>query len=194
MPKLYSEQQRQEIRRRLRRAAEQSIAARGIRKTTVDELVRSADIPKGTFYLFYSSKEKLIFEVLERAQREFERREEERWAQLPPGASCDEVTGAAWALLREARELPLLRTLCGAEIDCLAQKLPPALLEAHFKADQERAAAMLEKLAHGRSVNARAFSAARQALFRCAFAGDGAAGGDAGLHLLLRGLILQLTG
>lgn len=35
----------------------------GVKKTTVDELVKRVSIPKGTFYLFYPSKEQLFFDV-----------------------------------------------------------------------------------------------------------------------------------
>ena len=37
----------------------------GIRRTTVDEIVKRVNIPKGTFYLFYKSKELLLFEVIQ---------------------------------------------------------------------------------------------------------------------------------
>lgn len=36
---------------------------KGVKKTTVDELVKRAGIPKGTFYLFYPSKEMLLFDA-----------------------------------------------------------------------------------------------------------------------------------
>lgn len=36
----------------------------GVRKTSVDELVRKVNIPKGTFYLFFPSKEDLIYDVI----------------------------------------------------------------------------------------------------------------------------------
>ena len=36
---------------------------KGVKKTTVDELVKRTGIPKGTFYLFYPSKEMLLFDV-----------------------------------------------------------------------------------------------------------------------------------
>ena len=56
MPKTYSEQEREYIDKRLREEAMNCMAAYGIRKTTVDELVRRVRIPKGTFYLFMSPK------------------------------------------------------------------------------------------------------------------------------------------
>lgn len=62
MPKIYSEEERSEIVRRLKNGADELIREKGVKKTTVDELVRRAGIPKGTFYLFYPSKEMLLFE------------------------------------------------------------------------------------------------------------------------------------
>lgn len=48
-------------------AAESVLRARGYRSTTVDEVVREAGVAKGTFYLYFESKEQLFLEVLERA-------------------------------------------------------------------------------------------------------------------------------
>ena len=62
MPKIYSETERTDIKDNLKREANILMIERGIKKTTVDELVKRAGIPKGTFYLFYPSKEMLLFE------------------------------------------------------------------------------------------------------------------------------------
>ena len=50
MPKSYSEQEREYIRERLKEEAAQCLAKYGVRRTTVDEIVRRVKIPKGTFY------------------------------------------------------------------------------------------------------------------------------------------------
>ena len=65
MPKIYSETERTDIKNNLKREANILIIKRGIKKTTVDELVKRAGIPKGTFYLFYPSKEMLLFECIQ---------------------------------------------------------------------------------------------------------------------------------
>ena len=53
MPKSFTPEERGYIVRRLQKEATACLAQYGIRHTTVDELVRRAGIPKGTFYLFY---------------------------------------------------------------------------------------------------------------------------------------------
>ena len=65
MPKIYSEVERTDIKDNLKREANILMIERGIKKTTVDELVKRAGIPKGTFYLFYPSKEMLLFECIQ---------------------------------------------------------------------------------------------------------------------------------
>lgn len=62
MPKIYSDKERTDIIERLKNEANLLMQEKGVKKTTVDELVKRAGIPKGTFYLFYPSKEMLLFD------------------------------------------------------------------------------------------------------------------------------------
>src|SRR5574344_1623561 len=64
MPKTYSEEERNEIQNALRQTAFSLVKEKGIKKTTVDELVEAVHIPKGTFYLFYASKEMLLYDAI----------------------------------------------------------------------------------------------------------------------------------
>lgn len=64
LPKCYSDQEREYIKKRLKEEAAACMGQFGIRRTTVDELVKRVNIPKGTFYLFYKSKELLLFDVI----------------------------------------------------------------------------------------------------------------------------------
>ena len=64
LPKCYSDVEKEAIRNNLKKEAKKCMEQYGIKKTTVDELVKRVNIPKGTFYLFYPSKEVLLFEVL----------------------------------------------------------------------------------------------------------------------------------
>lgn len=63
MPKIYSDAEKKRIIEKLKKEANILMQERGVKKTTVDELVKRAGIPKGTFYLFYPSKEMLLFDV-----------------------------------------------------------------------------------------------------------------------------------
>ena len=63
MPKTYSDEEKEKIINSLKYHANLLKQKKGVKKTTVDELVKRAGIPKGTFYLFYPSKEMLLFDV-----------------------------------------------------------------------------------------------------------------------------------
>lgn len=64
MPKIFSNNERDNIEKRLLSAAGKCLKLYGVRRTTVDEIVRIAHIAKGSFYLFYDSKEELFLAVL----------------------------------------------------------------------------------------------------------------------------------
>ena len=49
----------------MKEEAAKCLAQYGVRRTTVDDLVKRVNIPKGTFYLFYKSKELLLCEALQ---------------------------------------------------------------------------------------------------------------------------------
>lgn len=78
MPKTYTETERDNIRRDLRKAASLCLRKYGVRHTTVDELVHIVNIPKGTFYLFYPNKESLFLDALVT----FTKEEEEKYLEL----------------------------------------------------------------------------------------------------------------
>ncbi len=64
MPRALTPTEREAIRNRLLAAGRERFARYGLRKTTVEELAHAAGIAKGTFYLFFASKEALYAELL----------------------------------------------------------------------------------------------------------------------------------
>lgn len=78
MPKIFSENERIKIIEDLRKSARECLALYGVKKTTVDELTERSNIAKGTFYLFYSSKEELFLDVI----NEFESRAEQLYLDM----------------------------------------------------------------------------------------------------------------
>lgn len=62
MPR-FSESEKEIIRQKLLAEGERLFAAYGIKKVSIDEIVRAAGIAKGSFYTFYASKEHLYMEI-----------------------------------------------------------------------------------------------------------------------------------
>ena len=64
MPKSFSATERENIKKKLTQACRASWTLNSYKKTSVDELCKSAGISKGAFYLFFDSKEEIFCEVL----------------------------------------------------------------------------------------------------------------------------------
>ena len=65
MPKAWSEREKELIKKTLLSEGKKLFEKYGLQKTTVDEIVNAAQISKGSFYIFYQSKEELYFDVLD---------------------------------------------------------------------------------------------------------------------------------
>ncbi|HQL03587.1 MAG TPA: TetR/AcrR family transcriptional regulator [Treponemataceae bacterium] len=64
MPRSFTEAERSKLLDRIKSAAKELLTVYGARKTTIEMIVKKAVIPKGTFYLFYASKELLLWDVI----------------------------------------------------------------------------------------------------------------------------------
>jgi len=63
MPRAFTDAEREAIRERLTAAGRECFLRFGLKKTTIEDLVRPAGIAKASFYLFFESKEALFVEV-----------------------------------------------------------------------------------------------------------------------------------
>ncbi|PLR98470.1 TetR/AcrR family transcriptional regulator [Bacillus sp. T33-2] len=70
MPRAFTDEERERIRQSLIEQGRDLLSVFGVRKTSVEDLTRAAGISKGSFYLFYSSKEELFLEIFESVEKE----------------------------------------------------------------------------------------------------------------------------
>ncbi len=69
MAAAFTEEEKIRIRADLLRAGERCFTGMGLKKTSVDELTTACGISKGSFYLFFKSKEELFIEILEEKEK-----------------------------------------------------------------------------------------------------------------------------
>ncbi len=69
-PKGFGDDKRAQIRRLLMEVGRRHFERFGLKKTNISELARECGIAKGSFYLFFASKEELFFEILGEVQDE----------------------------------------------------------------------------------------------------------------------------
>lgn len=77
MPKVYSEEQRDEIKEQLMDVGLQLIKQYGLKKMSIEAITKEVGIAQGTFYNFYKSKEILVYNMGSRYQQKVNERARE---------------------------------------------------------------------------------------------------------------------
>ncbi len=134
MPRSFNETEKQTIQRRLLDCGHELFARQGVRKTSLDEIVRCSSIAKGSFYQFYPSKEVLFFAVVGDFQ---DRARGEIMSRL--GQASTDITGmtdAVTEIFRVLMDEPLLRVMLDREeYQAVLLKIPPNLIQDERESD-----------------------------------------------------------
>lgn len=148
MPRAFREDERARIEARLLETGRALFERQGLRKTNVAELARAAGIGKGSFYLFYPTKEALFMAISDRFEAEVK-------AGFVRELEALRRSGAdARALLRRYFELhfevferhPFLALITDpAEVEALVRKIGPE----RFAAERDKDAAFFTELVCG---------------------------------------------
>lgn len=195
MPKRYSEEERAYIRKRLKEEAVSCMGQFGIRRTTVDEIVKRVNIPKGTFYLFYKSKELLLFDVIQEQHELINQKlyqEISRFSNEP--FSVEKLTDVIFEFYKMTEEMPMFQLMDSQEIELLVRKLPREVVEAHLQDDTDSIQKLFSFLPVKKEVDIKVVSAAFHAIYYATLHKDeiGEEGYDEALRMLIQGLITQV--
>ena len=165
MPKPLSENERAHIKNKLIEVAEECLARYGLKKTTVDEIVQKAGIPKGTFYLFYKSKELLFFDVFiafhDKCHADLRARIDDMDDDINPG----QITSLVFDLYKSIEDSFMYRFLMQGDLELLFRKLPQEAIDAHNIKDDISVQQLVSLVPGITDENAQIFSAALRALF-----------------------------
>lgn len=194
MPKTLSESERVYIRERLKAEAAKCLATYGIRKTTIDELVKRVGIPKGTFYLFYESKERLLFEVIMEFDQAAQTQLLQEVSSLPGVPDVDTFTDIIMRFYRQIDDSFLPRLMQDGELEYFMRTVPPELSRQHAERDREAMKRMIAAFPGVNQDRAEIFSAAFRGVFLTLLMKDeiGADVFEDALRVLIRGVALQL--
>ena len=194
MPKTFSESERAYIRERLKAEAKKCLATYGIRKTTIDELVKRVNIPKGTFYLFYESKERLLFEVIMEFDAEAQSQMLHEVSALPGGPDAETFTEIILRFYKKLDESFLPRLMQNGELEYFMRTVPPELARQHAERDKEAMSRMFAAFPNMQQEQVATFSAAFRGVFLTLLLKDeiGAESYDDALRVLIRGIALQM--
>lgn len=193
MPKKYTDEERENIRKDLRKAGEDCLRRYGVRRTTVDELVHLADIPKGTFYLFYPHKEALFLDMIQSFQDDVDTLYPTLLAELDENHIVTSLTDVFSRILMMFYERGLYRFLDNAELDVVLRKYGD-----DRKTDlMKRLDTTLHELFSYFSIedenDINAFRSGYEALLYLLLSYDRLHEKEKALRFLIRGLVLQMV-
>lgn len=195
MPKSYSEQEKEYIRKRLKEEAAKCLAQYGVRRTTVDEIVKRVNIPKGTFYLFYKSKELLLFDVIQEQQENVNRELYRVVSSIADTEfSADKLTDIVFGFYKMTEKMLILKLLDLNEVELLVRKLPREVVEEHFRDDTDTIEKMLALFPVKKEVDINVISAAFHAIYFATLhkAEIGEEHYDKALRTLIYGVVTQI--
>lgn len=194
MPKTYSEKERQFIIKRLKEVANDCLCLYGVKKTTVDEIVKRVNIPKGTFYLFYESKELLLFDVINDLHESIQSDFIHEVSALEGRLTTDKITNILCNLIKKLDETCLLQIMTNGDMELLMRKLPDKVVEEHLSHDDNSMEQFLRFIPNAESKNIKVFSGALRGVFLTMLhkreIGEDVF--DEALKIMIHGIILQL--
>lgn len=205
MPKLYSEEEKRQIIEKLKKEANILMLERGVKKTTVDELVKRAGIPKGTFYLFYPSKEMLLYDVSQDFHEQVDCyitngvhkiiRDKNLSMKEPDFSDCvEEFTDVIFGAMEITYQSCLKVLLNPESMNLILSKIPDEVLENHRRDDSSIGGELFKGLAVKNGMSAEAVVGAFMMLI---FGGMykreiGETNWKESMRIVIRGIVFQL--
>lgn len=165
MARAFSKTEKERVIIALKKAAESSILRYGIRKTSIDELVKEAGIAKGSFYAFYPSKEILFFDVINGCHNNIQNLIVERVKQLGYDFTALDIAELLFESYKQFDNPIFVRLFSGGEMEYLMRKLPDDIVTAHQQQDDIALKLLLEHLAIDDELTVNRLSAALRATF-----------------------------
>jgi AcrR family transcriptional regulator len=195
LPKTFSEHERLAIKTKLKEEGKTCLSLYGMKKTTVDELVRRVHIPKGTFYLFYASKELLFFDILIDLHDSLQQTLLTQIQQQTAPLSVEQVTDLIYTLYKAIDATFLPSFLASGDLELLMRKLPPEIATEHAKKDDFSVEQLLNLLSiKTTGEDIEVFSAALRGIFTTLFHKQeiGEAVYDKAIYMMIKGIVSQL--
>ena len=206
MPKIYSDEEKKKIVEKLKKEANILMQERGVKKTTVDELVKRAGIPKGTFYLFYPSKEMLLFDVSQDFHAQVDSyitdgvfkiiKDKNLSMSEPDFSDCvEELTDVILGAMEITYHSCLKVLLNPESLSRILSKIPDEVLEKHRKDDSGVGDGLFQGLATKNGVSVEALVGAfMMIIFGGMYKREiGESNWKESMRIVIRGIVIQLV-
>lgn len=165
MSKAFSNTEREKVRTKLKEAALACLDKYGIKKSSVDQLVKLAGISKGSFYSFYPSKEIFLFEVITEYHDAIQQFTIEQIYLLPAVPNYRDFAEVLYRSYKQMDGSFLMRLMSDGEMEYLMRKLPEDVIKNHHLHDDEALNLILSIIPFSSPKLIPEFSAGLRAIF-----------------------------
>ena len=194
MATAFTAEEKEVIRKKLHKVAKECLQRYGVKKTTVDQMAAMADISKGSFYNFYSSKEMLFFAVLEEYQIDVMDRLTE---QLGMEAKIDtnRLVQLLYDFYQDFRYSFMYTIFKNHEMELLVRKLPKEAITNHHLIDDRMVKKIVSRINIRENVSVEIVSALFRTIAMTILHIEeiGEKQFDTTLKLVIQGIVEQIT-
>ena len=190
----FTAEEKEVIKRKLHTVAKECLQRYGVKKTTVDQMAALADISKGSFYNFYSSKEMLFFTVLEEYQIDVMNRLTEQLG-METKIDTNRLVQLLYDFYQDFRYSFMYTIFKNHEMELLVRKLPREVIANHHLIDDRMVKKIVSRINIRENVSLEIVSA----LFRTIamtilhIKEIGEKQFDTTLKLVIQGIVEQIT-
>ena len=194
MATAFTSEEKEVIRKKLHKVAKECLQRYGVKKTTVDQMAAMADISKGSFYNFYSSKEMLFFAVLEEYQIDVMNRLTE---QLGTETKIDtnRLVELLYDFYQDFRYSFMYTIFKNHEMELLIRKLPKEAITNHHLIDDRMVKKIVSRIDIRENVSVEIVSALFRTIAMTILHIEeiGEEQFDTTLKLVIQGIVEQIT-
>lgn len=132
MPR-FGEQEKIRIKQRLLEEGERLFTTYGLKKVTIDDIVKAVNIAKASFYKFYDGKEYLFLDIAQKAQKEIFEALKGVLVESKAQPDGERVKLVFFSMSVLVKKYPLLTIIDKETVEIIARKVSPQRLEEYNK-------------------------------------------------------------
>ena len=194
MATAFTTEEKEVIRKKLHKVAKECLQRYGVKKTTVDQMAALADISKGSFYNFYSSKEMLFFAVLEEYQIDVMDRLTEQLG-MEVKIDTNRLVQLLYDFYQDFRYSFMYTIFKNHEMELLVRKLPKEAITNHHLIDDRMVKKIVSRINVRENVSVEIVSALFRTIAMTILHIEeiGEKQFDTTLKLVIQGIVEQIT-
>ena len=190
----FTAEEKEVIKRKLHTVAKECLQRYGVKKTTVDQMAALADISKGSFYNFYSSKEMLFFTVLEEYQIDVMNRLTEQLG-METKIDTNRLVQLLYDFYQDFRYSFMYTIFKNHEMELLIRKLPKEVITNHHLIDDRMVKKIVSRINIRENISVEIVSALFRTIAMTILHIEeiGEKQFDTTLKLVIQGIVEQIT-